>query len=131
MADDPIQTALFHEDIYDALWDVVKYLGGAKRVGHDMEPKKSPEQAGRWLANCLDKSRAEKLDPEQVLYLLRRGREEGCHIAMAYINRECCYAEPVPVAPEDEKARLQREYVEAVKTIKTLGDQLAKMQGIA
>lgn len=106
------QPALFHESITDALRDIVKHLGGVKKVGSEMRPDLTIDNAGRWLSDCLNDDRREKLSPDQVLYLLKRGREIGSHEAMAFIAQECGYAAPQPVEPEDERAALQRQYIE-------------------
>lgn len=44
-----------------------------------------------------------------------------------YIARECGYADPAPIEPEDEIARLQREFVEATKQLGALAAQIEKM----
>lgn len=111
------QPALFHESINDALRDIVKHLGGVKKVGSDMRPDLTIDNAGRWLADCLNDDRREKLSPDQVLYLLKRGREIGSHGAMAFIASECGYAAPQPIEPEDEKAALMRQYIEMGKAM--------------
>jgi hypothetical protein len=37
------------------------------------------------------------------------------HTGMTHIARACGYADPQPVDPEDARAALQREFVQAVK----------------
>lgn len=128
MAEQPVQNALFHEDFYDALRDVVKALGGFKKVGADMQPEKPVDQAGRWLANALDQNRPEKLDPEQVLFLMKQGRAIGCHIAAAYISAECGYSDPQPIEPRDEMAELQRQYIESAKIMKSISERIERIQ---
>ena len=114
------QPALFHESLYDALKDCVRAIGKPCEVGKAMRPEKSSDEARIWLNNCLNPDRPEKLDPEQVLWLLREARKVNCHAAIAYINRECGYADPQPIEPEDERAALQREFVETGKTLRNL-----------
>lgn len=114
------QPALFHESLHDALRDCVRALGEPKAVGHAMRPEKSMDDARTWLLNCLNPERPEKFDPEQILWLLREARKVGCHAAMAYIARECGYADPQPIEPEDERAQLQRQFVEQSKAMQQL-----------
>ena len=114
------QPALFHESLTDALQDCIRALGGAKVVGHAMRPEKSIDDARRWLLDCLNHDRAERLAPDQVLWILREARKVGCHAGAAYILRECGYADPQPVEPEDERAALQREFVQMGKAMKVL-----------
>lgn len=101
------------ESIYEALKRLVEVMGGAKIVGHRMRPEKSITDARTWLLNCLNEERAEKLDPEQVLLLLRWGHEAGCHDGMNYLCREVGYANPAPLTPADELGELQRKAITA------------------
>ncbi len=119
--------ALFHETITDALRELVQALGGFKAVGAKMRPEKSPDEAARWVSDCLNSDRREEFKPDQVLWLLRAGREIGCHAAANYLMREAGYADPVPVEPEDERTRLQREFIAATKGLSTIADRLARM----
>lgn len=121
-----IQDALFHETLNDALKGIVERTGGNKAVGSRLRPSKAPEQAGRWLADCLNPNREERLDPEDFLHLLRIGREVGYHGAMAYIGQETGYR-CEPVEPMDEQAKLQRDYIEAVKALGKIGSRLEKL----
>lgn len=119
--------SLFHESIIDALREVVQALGGYKTVGAKMRPEKTADEAGRWLADCLNSDRREHFDPEQVVWLLRAGRAAGVHGAANYLMRESGYADPTPVEPEDERARLQREFTMAVSALPVLVDRLARL----
>lgn len=115
-----MQPALFYDDIYDALKDVVTAAGGSKAVGTQIWPDKSVAMAHTAVLNCLDRNRPEKFSLTQLVMLLKIGRESGCHAAMNYLCSECGYTAPEPIEPEDELARLQREYIAAVQTLKTL-----------
>lgn len=110
------QESLFHEDIWQALTDCVRALGGAKAVGHKMRPElDDPEKAGRWVLDCLNPARNDKFCLEQIVYLLREAREIGCHVGMNYIAGIAGYSAPQPIEPEDELGELQRAYIESVK----------------
>lgn len=115
MIDSSKQDPLFCESINEALREAVKALGGAKKVGEKLKPEKLADEAGRWLSDCLNPDRREKLDPEQVMWILREARKVGCHTAMHFICDDTGYAKATPIEPEDEKARLQREFIEATK----------------
>lgn len=121
------QPALFHESINDDLRDIVKHLGGVKRVGSEMRPDLTIDNAGRWLADCLNDDRRENLSPDQVLYLLKRGREIGSHGAMAFIAQECGYSDPQPIEPEDEKAALQRQYIEMSRALLKAAERIESL----
>lgn len=120
------QSSLFHESVEDALAEVVAALGGAKVVGARMRPDLSPDAAGRWLRDCLNDGRREHLTPGHVMWLLREGREAGVHAAVRFICREAGYSEPSPVEAEDERARLQREYIEAAKSMSRLAERIER-----
>lgn len=108
-----IQPSLFHEDIWQALTDCVRALGGAKKVGATMRPELDPSDAGRWLLDCLNPARKDKLDLQQIIFLLTEARDIGCHAGMTYLCRVSGYADPSPIEPEDELASLQREFIES------------------
>lgn len=105
--------ALFHECLSDALRECVAVCGGLKAVGVKLWPEVEADHAGRRLADCLNDSKRDKLSPEQMLLILRMARAHGCHAGMTYLSRELGYSDPQPIEPEDERAELQRQFVEA------------------
>ena len=107
-----MQERLFFEDVNEALREVVNALGGPKAVGLKLWPEKSVEQAHTLLLNCFNPERRERLTPEQVVLLLKLGRQAECHAAMHYLCGEVGYSKPAPLEPEDELAKLLREYLE-------------------
>ena len=114
------QGSLFHEDIWHALRDCVSALGGSKKVGVLLRPELDAQTAGRWLLDCMNPERKEKICVEQMLLVLREGRKIGCHGAITFINRDAGYADPLPLEPEDERAALQRQFIEQSKAMQTL-----------
>jgi len=121
---------LFYEDVNEALREVVNHLGGAKKVGVMLWPDKSVEQAHPLLLACFNTERRERLTPEQVVLLLKWGREQGCHAALHFICDTTGYHRPDPINSEDEKARLQREFVEGVKHLNELEQRMEAMGGV-
>lgn len=119
------------EDIYEAYRDCCRSIGGkawAKTIGSMLWPAKMPDDAGKLLNNCLDKNRSEKLDPEQTLFILKEARKSGCHSAINYICEISGYRSPEPIEPIDEMAELQREYIGAVETMRTLTEKMEQAQ---
>jgi hypothetical protein len=106
------QSRLFITDIYDALGDLVRALGGPKDVGPALKPEKTIDDAAGWVKDCLNRNRREKFDAEQILWLLKRGREVGCHDPIKWICENAGYTPPEPKEPETELTKLLREYVE-------------------
>lgn len=113
-----------HETIDEAIQEVVRACGGNKQIGARLWPELPLEQAGNKLRDCLNPDRREKLSPEQVVFLLRLGREHGAHAGLAFICHDCGYAEPQPLQSEDERARLQREYIEAAHKLSDMAERI-------
>jgi hypothetical protein len=100
------QPPLFVESIYDALRSIVQHCGGAKSIGARLWPQKSVDDARRQLLDCINPERSEKLDPEQMILLLRLARECEYHVAKHYLDAETGYLPSIPADPGEEQARL-------------------------
>jgi hypothetical protein len=109
------QQSLIIETPAEALREVIRALGGTKAIAPTLWPELSIECAHRRLLDCLNDDRRDKLSFEQVLLLLRLGRQGNCHAAMTFICRECGYSDPLPIEPADERAQLERDFIAAVK----------------
>lgn len=116
------QIPLIHEDFDSALTTCVQSLGGAKEVGVMLRPEyeEDPDKAARWLLACLNPTRDEKLSWQQTFMIMRKARDAGVHVAMYYITQVIGYAEPQVIEPEDEKAALQRAFIEQSKQMQAL-----------
>lgn len=125
------QPALFTESIYDALSDVVRALGGPKDTGKLMRPTLAADDAGQWVKDCLNPTRRERFNPEQVMWLIRKGRELGCHSIVNYICDDGGYTRPSPTSPLDEAAQLKRDYIESVRMQKRIAERLERLEGAA
>ena len=55
------QEPLFVETVNEALREIVKALGGAKKVAAQLRPQKTVDEAARWLLDCLNPERRERL----------------------------------------------------------------------
>lgn len=114
---------LFYDGLRDALGQVVRVVG-IKRLAAELRPALSADKAAQWLRDCLDGGRREKLDLEEVQFILRRGREAGCHAAMRQLCRDGGYADPQPIEPEDERTAVLREFNERVRQLEQLARHL-------
>lgn len=121
------QTPLFHEDLRAALGYVISALGGNKRVGSSMWPSMSPDKAGRKVADCLSDSHAQRFTEEDIMWILRAGRQAGVHSAMAFLTTECGYEPPRPLEPEDERAKLQRDYIAATQLMREIANRMDRL----
>lgn len=106
------QGTLFLERIEDALASVINECGGRKKFASEMWPGKPQRDAHNLLDACLNPERREKFAPHDVLYILKRGREAGCHTGVSYICEQAGYTTPAPVDPEDELSAMLREYLD-------------------
>jgi hypothetical protein len=94
----------FFEGPEDALRSAMQALGGAKKVGPMLWPDKTIDQAGRLLLDCLNPSRAEKLDVTQVMFILARAKDVGCHAPFMWLAGEVGYdARPITRAEEVDR----------------------------
>lgn len=118
---------LFFESTADALRAIVQVLGGFKKVGAQMRPELPADTAAKWLTDCLNPERREKLDPDQFLMLLKLGRQAGYHQAMEYFATEAGYESPRPVEPEDQYAALQREFINATRLSAQLIERMERL----
>lgn len=117
------QQPLFCEDIYEALKTIAQAYGGSKKMGHELWPDKPIDKASELWSNCVNRTRLEKLDPEQVLFVLRIGREINCHAGIDYIAKDVNIKYEL-IEPENERAKLQREYVNMGKELIKLGEKI-------
>jgi hypothetical protein len=112
MVQEPLQ---FIDSINDALTEIVRALGGPKKVGPMLKPDLTVHDSSNVVSACLNIDRRERFTPEQVQFLLREARKICCHAAINFICGDAGYTSPQPVEPEDEKAKLMREFIEATK----------------
>lgn len=121
------QIPLFVEDYLDAIRATVQALGGFKRLGAEMRPDMGVEAAGRWLSDCCSHDRREKLDLTQLGWLRRQARQANVHILATFEMRDAGYGDPVPVEPEDERAALQRDFIQHAKQMEALVKRINSM----
>lgn len=120
---------LFYDDDLDALKAQVQALGGNKKVGAILWPDKTPEAAGRSMADCCNSSRSERLSPSQLLLVMRLGREAGCHILAEHFMAEAGYSTPTPIDPQDEAAVLMQRMEDVMGIASSLADRLERIRG--
>lgn len=117
------QDPLFHERIEDAVGAVADRLG-RKKIACELWPDKTPRDAHNLLDACLNPERRERLTPSQLLFIAKRGREQSLHAIVTFIARDLGYEDPQPIEPEDEKVRLQREFIESTKNLQRMAARI-------
>jgi hypothetical protein len=98
------QFALLIDTINDAIRDTCRAIG-RRRSRRRCGPTKKPEAAERYLDDCLNPSREQKLSIDEILVIARMGREKGIHLIATYINRDVGYTDPTPVDPGGREGR--------------------------
>ena len=120
---------LWHDTFESALADTLIAVYGKgwwKKAAGDMCSTEDPTDKGKWLQKALDPTRAEKLGINDILWILKRGREHGIHTAMFYLTNDCNYTQPTPIEPEDQRAILQRDFIDAVDRLEIIKKQWEK-----
>ena len=118
--------SLFCESIEEAILEVARFCGGRKALAAEMWPSLPVREAHNRFDACCNPERREQSHPADLLYIARRGRAAGCHSLILFLARESGYADPQPVEPEDERARLQRDYIEAVKALDRIASRMER-----
>jgi len=107
-----------------ALIECVKAAGGSKVVANKLWPEKPLADAQRLLLACLNEDRPEKLSPDQAFFIVGLAKHSGSHFGIEFICKSLGYSIPTPIEPDDEKAQLMREFIEASKQIGLMADKL-------
>jgi hypothetical protein len=126
-----MQMSLVHESITDALREAINACGGNKKVGPVLYPDLPVDQAAGRIRDCLNPDRRELFSPDQVVLIARLARDAGNHAIMNHLAVELGYLKPAPVEPEDEIARLQREFVEATKSLHSMATRIETITATA
>lgn len=122
-----MQGELFYDNEYDALRATIDLIGGPKRIACALWPTKSMADARRYLLHCLDPERAEKLALEEIFAIWEMARAANVHVITEYAAQRLRY-EFKAITPEEELNSVQREYVDAVKTLEKITDRMARLQ---
>ena len=117
------QQSLFHDSVYDALAADVAAIGGVKKVAWLLWP--SHNDGAAKLRACLSVEHAQKLDAEEVISIKRLARDAGSTATVNYEAQLLGYRLEW-TSPEDEHARLQREFIEMGKQMQRLAAQITQ-----
>jgi hypothetical protein len=121
-------TLPMYEDIIDALADLVRQLGGPKKVGPMLRGTSLPvDAAAQWVRDCLNRERRERFDPHQVVELLRAARRAGFHAGKHWLDSELGYEQSKPLDPMDEAADLQRRLEVGLSDLRALVQRLERL----
>lgn len=121
---DTRQEPLFFDRVEDAIDHAVRACGGRKHIACKLWPEKPPRDAHNLLDACLNPERREKLDANQILYVMRAAREAGCHALAHYIADESGYERAKPRSRQAEVEDLQKQVIAAAKMIEAASRRL-------
>jgi hypothetical protein len=112
-----------------ALQAAVDAIGTMQQVGCRLRPEleRRPDEAGRWLASCLDPERKHKLSYAQQVLVFRWAAEAGDHTGFRLLAELAGYrAEPFD--PQAEiKALLKRSEQASERAAALSQEALARM----
>lgn len=124
----PVQQELLnHECPEDALNADVAACGGPYVVGKKLRPELDKTDARNWLLNCLNQNHKQNLTQAQTRLLTNLAREKGAFNYVQFLARDNSMSQPVPIEPEDEKVRLQKEYIAASHLIAQIAERMARV----
>lgn len=126
MASVPQQIPLIIDTLNDAVRDTARILG-VKKIAKELWPAKGEEAAARYLNDCLNADREQKLSGEEMLLIARRGREIGCYLITSFINAETGFSPPQPIDPDDQKAELQRKFIERADSLMAMAATIKRI----
>lgn len=118
----------FYESPEDALRAAIQALGGSKKVGVLLWPDKGVDNASRLLMDCLNTSRAEKLDVSQVMRVLSLAKDAGVHAPFAWMAGTIGY-DVTPVTRAEEVDRLTTVVEQSSKTLAQALATLERLRG--
>jgi hypothetical protein len=120
------QQELFHADEYDALLEDAKAIG-IKKLAALLKPECDPEDAAKWLNNCLDRTRAQKPDPPHYTIIINEARKVGSFAYVTYLMRETYFEPPVPKNYETEVRKVGQKLHDITGTIQALAEYVNKL----
>jgi hypothetical protein len=118
---------LFYDDEFDALQQTI---AGSERNFMEcavfLRPGMKPESAYAWLKACVNPSGDQNLKFGQIVSLARFCKRFD---ALFFMADELLHQRPEQRNPEDEKARFQRKFAEAVARLDEIAEE-ARRAGI-
>lgn len=117
----------FYESPEDALRAAVQALGGPKKVGSILWPDKGVDNASRLLQDCINPSRAEKLELSQAMLILTMAKDAGCHSPFMWMAAQIGY-DVKPITRAEEVDRLTTVVEQSTKTLANALSALERIQ---
>ncbi len=117
-----------NETIFEAVADDLKVLGGPKSAAGIFFPAKSPDRGADTLRAWCNPNRAEEPSADELFLLIEKARERAGFSEIARYMEQRLNCRMEFLSPEDERARLQRDYTAAVKLLASLTDRIERSE---
>jgi hypothetical protein len=118
-----------NDNEFDAIGDDIKALGGPKVAAGIFFPTKTPEQGAATLRAWANPTRQEEPDFGQLCTLIEEARKRVGFSEVARYMEQRLNCQIQFLTPEDEQAKLQREYIAAVNKLASLQTRIELNQG--
>jgi hypothetical protein len=118
------QQLRLNDNEFDAIGDDIKAIGGPKQAAGLFFPTRTPDQGAATLRAWSNPTRAEEPDFGQLMLLIQEARKRVGFSEVARYMEQCLNARLEFLSPEDEKARLQQQFVAAVDIVQSLAKRL-------
>lgn len=119
------QTALFHENVYDAIGADISAAGGFKAVASKLWPAESLSTSAARLRNSINPEQPQKLCPDEVLQIKRLAREAGSTATVEYEAAQLGY-QIQWVDPKDQADELRREVRDMLAAVSKKLDRIER-----
>lgn len=118
-----------NDNEFDAISDDIRAMGGHKAAAGIFFPTRTPDQGAATLRAWCNPNRQEEPDFGQLMVLIESAKQRvGYSEVMRHMEmRLNCRVEFL--SPEDEKAKLQRQFASAVEVIQTIAKRLEINEG--
>ena len=118
-----------NDNEFDAISDDIRAMGGHKVAAGVFFPTRTPDQGAATLRAWCNPNRQEEPDFGQLMMLIEGAKQcAGYSAVMRHMEQRLnCRVEFL--SPEDEKAKLQRQFVSAVEVMQQLAKRLEVNEG--
>lgn len=123
------QQIRINDNEFDAISDDLKALGGPKQAAGIFFPSRTPDQGAATLRAWTNPNRAEEPDFGQLMTLIELAKQRAGYSEVARYMEQRLNCRIEFLSPDDEKARLQQQFVAAVAAVQSLAKRLEINEG--
>jgi hypothetical protein len=119
-----VQQLRINDNEFDAIGDDIKAIGGLKQAAGLFFPTRTPDQGAATLRSWSNPNRAEEPDFGQLMVLIEEARKRAGYSEVARYMEQRLNCRIEFLSPEDERARLHKQYADAVADLKRIAERL-------